>query len=193
VQCTLDFKTGGFIWTCLSNIISTCIREGPVNFLERGRVFAQLAEIATLVARYNVMESVYHQWPGMTVDKDYETSLVNLCVEVLRYLDTVYTHKYDVFGSNSADILQEIMQNINRADTACRGFSVTIVQDVLQRTLDELGEDDSDSDDTVEIQFGVKRRIEDVSDKEDESDGTAVGSQEVMAVKELPRAKRVKI
>jgi aminopeptidase-like protein len=138
------------------------------------------------------MESMYHQWPGMTIDKDYETSLVKLCVEALRYLDTVYTYKY-VMGSFSADILEEIMQNINKADTACRGFSVTIVQDVLQRTLDELEDDDSDSDETVKIQCGVKRRIEDISDQEDDSDGTAVGTQEVMAVKQLPRAKRVKI
>ena len=87
----------------------------------------------------------------------------------------------------------KIMQNINKADTDCRGFSVTIVQDVLQRTLDELEEDESDSDDTVEIQCGVKRRIEDVSDKEDDSDGTAVGTHDIMVVKELPSAKRVKI
>jgi hypothetical protein len=135
----------------------------------------------------------YHQWPGMTLDKDYKNSLINLCVEVLRYLDTVYTHKYDFSASFSADILEKIMQNINKADTACRGFSVTIVQDVLQRTLDELEDDDSDSDDTIELQCGVKRRIEDVSEKEDDSDGTEVGTQEVMAVKELPSAKRVKI
>jgi hypothetical protein len=139
------------------------------------------------------MESMYHQWPGMTIDKDYETSLINLCVEVLRYLDAVHTHKLYTVESFFADTLQKIMQNINKADTACRGFSVTIVQDALQRTLDELEEDDSDSDDTIEVQCGVKRRIEDVSDKEDDSDGTAVGTQEVMAVKELPRAKRVKI
>jgi hypothetical protein len=139
------------------------------------------------------MESMYHQWPGMTLDKDYETSLVNLCVDVLRYLDTLYMQKYYVTGSFSADILTKLMDNIQRADTACRGFSATIVQDVLQHTLDELEEDDSDSDDMVLVQCGVKRRIEDVSDQEDDSDGTAVGTQEVVAVKELPRAKRVKI
>jgi hypothetical protein len=164
------------------------------------------------------MESMYHQWPGMTLDKDYEASLINLCVEVLRYLDTVYTHntkttklsspgiltpddleeRLDGFvaqyiPSTQTVILQKIMQNINKADIACRGFSVTIVQDVLQRTLDELGDDDSDSDDTVEIQCGVKRRIEDVSDKEDDSDGTAVGTHDITAVKQLPSAKRVKI
>ena len=163
---------------------------GLINI--HARIFAaQLAEITILVARYNVMESMYHQWLGMTLDNDYETSLINLCVEVLRYLDTVYTHKYDFSESFSADVLQKIMQNINKADAACRGFSVTIVQDALQRTLDELEEDDSDSDDMVEIQCGVKRRIEDVSEKEDASGGTEVGSREPMAVKELPRAKRV--
>jgi hypothetical protein len=139
------------------------------------------------------MESMYHQWPGMTIDKDYEASLINLCVEVLRYLDAVHTHKYYTMRSNSADILQETIQNINKADTACRGFSVTIVQDALQRTLDELDDDDSDSDDTIELQCGVKRRIEDVWEKKYDSGGTEVGTQEVMAVKELPSAKRVKI
>jgi hypothetical protein len=149
--------------------------------------------MATIVARYNVMESVYHQWPGMTIDKDYEISLIRLCVEVLRYLDAVYTYKYDFSVLRSEGTLEKIMQNINKADIACRGFSVTIVQDVLQRTLDELEEDGSGSDDTVEIQCGVKRRFKDVSDKEDDSDGTAVGAYDITAVEELPRAKRVKV
>ena len=81
-------------------------------------------------------------------------------------------------------ILLKRMQNISKADRACRGFSVTIVQDVLQKTLDELEENDSDLDDTIDVQRGVKRRIEDISEEYDSdgSDGT-----------ELPSAKRVKI
>jgi hypothetical protein len=141
------------------------------------------------------MESIYHQWPGMTVDKGYENSLINLCVEVLRYLNAVYLQEYYDMGNFSTVSLETMMQHINKADADCRGFSVTIVQDVLQRTLDELEEDDSDSDsdDTVEIKCGVKRRIEDVSDKEDDSDGTAVGTHDITAVKELPSVKRVKV
>jgi hypothetical protein len=160
----------------------------------RWRVFAQLAEITTLVARYNVMESMYHQWPGMTLDKDYETSLIKLCVEVLRYLDRLYIYnKYYARELFFANDLQKIMQNINMADTACRGFSATIVKDVLQRSLDELGGDDSDDDEAVEVQCSLKRGIREVEEEEDDSDGTAVGSEEVMAVKEPPSAKRVKI
>jgi hypothetical protein len=38
------------------------------------------------VARYNIMESVYQQWEGMSLSPTYESGLIALCVHVLKYL-----------------------------------------------------------------------------------------------------------
>lgn len=99
------------------------------------------------------MESMYHEWPGMSLEKKYEDSLINLCTSVLQYLDKVMQVQ-PWLSSEPAENLASHAVRIAEADAACRGFTVTIVPEAVQsgtkRTL-EIGEDeeDSDSDSTV--------------------------------------------
>ncbi|KFY64950.1 hypothetical protein V496_02914 [Pseudogymnoascus sp. VKM F-4515 (FW-2607)] len=46
-------------------------------------VLSQIADIVSPIARYTVMESMYQQWPNMTLEKNYEGSLADLCVHIL--------------------------------------------------------------------------------------------------------------
>ena len=62
----------------------------------------------------------------------------------------------------------------------------------MQRTLDELDDDDSDSGETTGVELRVKRTIGGVSDNQNGFNNTTVGLQEVLAVESLPSAKRVK-
>jgi len=119
------------------------------------------------------MESMYHEWPGMTLEEKYEDSLMNLCTNVLQYLDKVMQAQ-PWLSSDPTENLASYAVKIAEADSACRGFTVTIVPDVLQR--DAL--------------HGTKRAIEIVEDDEDsDSDSTLVekGSESI------PTPKRVKV
>lgn len=122
------------------------------QILANSELLKELAEIATLVARYNVMESMYQQWPGMTLEANYEKSLIALSVEVLKYLDLLL----DVASLSERipfeGMLENFMVNVRDADIACRGFNVTIVNE------DEMG--------------GVLRAAKDVSDEDEDSDST---------------------
>jgi hypothetical protein len=120
------------------------------------------------------MESMYQQWPGMTLEKNYENSLISLCVHVLRYLNAVPSEEYNHEYKQAEEQLNACMSDINKADAACRGFTVTISDDVMNR--------------------GTKRKVEDVSDEDDDSHSTVVNEDEKekeTALEAPPRAKRI--
>ena len=100
------------------------------------------------------MESIYSQWPGMTLDKDYEDTLISLCVCILRYLDVVPNEDHDPGYEQVEDHLNACMVEINKADAKCREFAVTISHDVVHR--------------------GTKRKVEDFSDGDDDCDSMVV-------------------
>jgi hypothetical protein len=125
------------------------------EILRNKKSFENLSEIATLVARYNVLESMYRQWPGMSLESNYENSLIELCVHVLRYLDLALFARLDAGRQPFEAYLEVLMVKIREADVACRGFSVTIVNT-----------DESE---------GGERKVEDVSADEVDSDSTELG------------------
>jgi hypothetical protein len=125
------------------------------EILRNKKSFENLSEIATLVARYNVLESMYRQWPGMSLESNYENSLIELCVHVLRYLDLALFARLDAGRQPFESYLEVLMVKIREADVACRGFSVTIVNT-----------DESE---------GGERKVEDVSADEVDSDSTELG------------------
>ena len=66
------------------------MENASVEEIEKeGTILTVLADLATLVARYTVMENMYQNWPGMTLERNYEKSLVSLCVHVLTFLEMV--------------------------------------------------------------------------------------------------------
>jgi len=104
-----------------------------------------MANVATLVARYNVLESMYQNWPGMTLHKDYENSLISLCIHVLRYLSTVFSISNNAPQKSPLEGLAKIYASITKADQHCRGFTVTIQEDLQNLpmvNIEEMSEDD---------------------------------------------------
>ena len=119
------------------------------------------------------MESMYHEWPGMTLEKKYENSLINLCTKVLQYLDKVMQTQSWLSSDPTEDLTSHAVK-IAEADAACRGFTVTIVPEVVQR----------------DVVRGTKRTIEIVEDDEDsDSDSTLVEHELGL----IPTPKRIKV
>jgi hypothetical protein len=120
------------------------------QMMSNSHALANLSEIATLVARYNVLESMYQQWPGMSLEKMYEKSLVDLCINVLKYLDLALSHPPAPEQKDFEQRREALMVNIRSADIACRGFSVTIVNDDesvgKESKLEDIFTDEEDSD-----------------------------------------------
>ena len=143
---TLNFRIGAPAWTCVCKVIfylnDNYERDNP----NLERILAEMAYIATLMARYNVMESMYQQWPNMSLEKNYEDSLVELCMHVFRYLEAVMRLSYD---TTTGTMLREHFTKIHEADEKCRGFSVAIIDDEgvrrTKRTIDDVSDEDSDS------------------------------------------------
>ncbi|KAG0645974.1 Sterol uptake control 2 [Hyphodiscus hymeniophilus] len=153
MQETLQFKTGAFIWTCLCSVEHELLdHESTAQVLNNSQALADLSEIATLVARYNVLESMYQQWAGMSLEKAYEQSLIELCIHVLRYLDAVISRRSPAQQETVEQRRDTSIMNIRTADAACRGFSVTIVSgdkgERMEARLEDVSSDDDDSDST---------------------------------------------
>jgi len=135
------------------------------------------------------MESMYHQWPGLILDPNYEKELLDLCVVVLNYLDLIL-----VSGTGTSTSWAEIRIHerfIATADDKCRGFRVTILEELFMGDLSNSDLDQEEgSDDKLIVSAGLKRTMRDFEDEEevDLSGGTADRIQAVAKV-----AKRVKI
>jgi hypothetical protein len=110
-----------------------------------------------LVVRYNVLESMYQQWLGISLEPNYEKSLIALCVQVLRYLDmTLLSRRQLIRGIFEAE-LEALMGKIRETDSTCRGFSVTILTEEKSKVLG--------------------RKVEDVSTENEDSDKTEIGEE----------------
>ena len=127
------------------------------EILRNDKILENISEIATLVARYNILESMYQQWPGMSLEMNYRTSLIALCVHVLRYLDHALFAGLDSGRQPFSADLEALMVKIREADATCRGFSVTII--------------------SVDSNEEVRSKVEDVSADEDDSDSTEVAGE----------------
>lgn len=119
------------------------------------------------------MENIYAQWKGMSLEKDYEWSLINLSTDILIYLGALISRPTE---DDRITDMKSYFENIIESDTACRGFTVIV----------------SSESSSVE----QKRSIEDVSDDTDSSDdsaGTILGDDGNGEVQGMPSpAKRIK-
>ncbi|PVH67911.1 hypothetical protein DL98DRAFT_599988 [Cadophora sp. DSE1049] len=187
---TLKFRFGALVWVCFGEAVQSCqfIKDDLENYTTTMRYFA---DIATLTARYNVLESIYQQWSGMSLDPDYEKAIVDLCVLVLAYIARFLNS--GEAGSPRAHALDSQMGKIAEADAKCRGFTVTFS---IDRKVEDLSEDDSDSDDTVTDIKAKKRSFRDVSDNITKSARikTSVpdNNDASLPVAEEPASKRIK-
>ncbi|CZR67764.1 uncharacterized protein PAC_17663 [Phialocephala subalpina] len=161
---TLNFKVGTLAWFCIFRAI-VVLEHDSKDLNTYKDILEALADVAVLVARYNVMESMYQQWSGMTLESNYEDALILLCSEVLNFLNQAIL--LPPRRSSVSDQLMTVemgssIAKIEAADAACRGFSVTPLDSLLNRNVEDVSDEDSDSDSTVHESRGTKRGFEEV-------------------------------
>lgn len=109
-------------------------------------IYTQLEGIAGITARYVVMETLYRQAPEMSLQSYYQTALIMLCCEILKW----FVHAFSIsVPERGLDVLGKIWATINEMDRACQKFRITV----------DVPGDDSESE----------ADIEDVSDEGIES------------------------
>lgn len=134
-------------------------------------IFTILADIATLVARYNVLQSINHEWLTMNLDTDYEDSLIQICILIFRYLG--HASELVMQPTEKQDIISRIAQEIKLTDEHCRKFSFTIFgEEDLAREVAEVKEHQEERPQPSP----PKRKFHDISDGSQESDFDAANT-----------------
>ncbi|KAF7872724.1 uncharacterized protein EAF02_008795 [Botrytis sinoallii] len=172
---TIGLTIGAIAWACLLGAVENLLSHSTNWTVDyQIRIITEISEIVSIIARYTVMENIYTQWTGMTLDKDYEQSLINLSTRVLFYFGA-FVPSFSESSTNAN--MKPYFEKIIEADTACRGFTVIVSSKSTAIDRKRSFEDSSDdSDDTVD------------------SDGTILevdGNDEVDDM--LSSAKRIKI
>jgi hypothetical protein len=104
------------------------------------------------------MESIYSNWKGMSLEKEYESALIELSTHVLRYIGRML--KFSCWP-NGRSHMKGYLDEIRRADARCRGFSAVISTDDRREVEVEDVSDDSDSTlDIADVERDCKRKIE---------------------------------
>ena len=123
--------------------------------------FTNLQDIVAIIARYAVMENLYHQTGSalsLSLKPEYQSSLVSLCTTVLQFFATSFElgrklSQINIDGKHGEEQLvkrcDELVNEIKKMDRQCQGFRV-----LANTVREESG--DSGSEDVV---------IEDVSDE----------------------------
>lgn len=171
---TIGFKIGAIAWASLLIAVEDLFSiRTKLSIDLQIEIITELAEIASIIARYTVMENIYAQWKGMTLERDYKESLINLSTHILIYIGTLFSLPKDV-GVNLN--MKPYFHKVVEADTACRGFTVIFSSEIGARAVDQ------------------KRSIGDISDDSDESDDTVMKGDKEIGMKDshLP-AKRMRI
>ncbi|KAE9371464.1 hypothetical protein N431DRAFT_24725 [Stipitochalara longipes BDJ] len=193
VRSTVGFHIGAFAWMCLCAAMKSHLNtktDGDITHQEAK--FSAFVDVATLIARYTVMENMYQNWPGMSLEPKYEESLMSLCIQVLNFLGRLLCREDEL--DTVVWTVAEEMAKINKADAICREFKVTILQDQSSHALDDVLEEEPDSDGTLEELSSTKRRAEDSSADDTDSDSTEVGyNQKEVAVEGGMSSKRAKV
>lgn len=119
----------------------------------------KLATVASIIARYSVMENIFHGWTGMTLKPEFEAELVDLCVCVLQYLEAAHhilDHPSSIVSQYAVDWRYK---EVEIADKKCRSFTVLI-----------------DTIESGEIGKGVQgaEEISSSDDSDEEEDSTSI-------------------
>ena len=109
---------------------------------------SHLFVIVSIVARYSVMENLYHRNSGMRLHSDYQKSLLDLCTLILQYFATAFeSWLHHPAQKLEFEKCSKLIDSIKELDRTCQRFTVTV-----EMEGDEL-ESESDGD------------IEDISDE----------------------------
>lgn len=97
--------------------------------------FTQLQEIVAIVARYAVMENLYHQsGSALSLKSQYRSSLLYLCSTILEYFSVSLTLGRAIKDDDSTakerqrlgDGCEQLILSIREKDQACQRFQVIV-------------------------------------------------------------------
>jgi len=115
-----------------------------------------------MIARYAVMENLYHQNPTMTLRADYRAALLQLCCKIFEWFASAFKLANAV-RDDTVDVPLKSQragaawEEIKQMDQACQKFTVVVV---------EVKEEDSESEDGgAETPESEADDVEDVSDE----------------------------
>lgn len=134
-------------------LFETWDRSIPITDVEAiTKSFQQLQDLAGLLARYAVMENLYHQNASLTLTPEYRNGLQGLCISILQYFGNAIIVVRAAGKEESTSVVESrkncdvLINEIKEKDKACQGFRVVVDADK---------ESDTESEDT---------EIEDVGD-----------------------------
>lgn len=108
-----------------------------VEFENILKTFQQLNELVGLLARYAVMENLYHQLPAFRLTEEYRAALRDICVAIVTYFAHAFTVAHilrDPEGdrekaAESRRKCEELIETIKEKDEAGRRFRVVVEAD----------------------------------------------------------------
>jgi hypothetical protein len=114
--------------------------------------FTNLQDIVAIIARYAVMENLYHQTGGalsLSLKPEYKSSLVALCTTVLQFFATSFELGRKLSQINigrkhgEEDLVKrcdELVKEIKKMDRECQGFRVLV--DTVREESNDSGSED---------------------------------------------------
>jgi hypothetical protein len=119
--------------------------------------FTNLQDIVAIIARYAVMENLYHQTGStlsLSLKPEYQSSLLGLCSAVLQFFATSFElgrelSQINMGGKHGEEELvkrcDELVNEIKNMDRECQGFRVLV--DTAREESDDSGSEDVDFED----------------------------------------------
>jgi hypothetical protein len=190
VKSSFDFRVGAFVWT----LFCVALEEVKVSFhyylqsnfepwalltnpqivkadqqnskTRSDHILPHMAEIASLIARYNVMENIYIGSPNMTLDSTLQDSLLEMSVLVLLYIYTLMEYHISYESTREEDKalgeLDRYIGEIKAADYSCRQFTIRIFDGALadlpcsSDEEEDWEDEDNEGHDTLKARKKIK-------------------------------------
>jgi hypothetical protein len=102
-------------------------------------IYSQLEGIAGITARYAVMETLYRQARGMSLQSDYQAALIRLCCEILKWFATAFSVSGPFSVLRGLNVSGKLWATIKDMDRACQKFKIIVEApgDDIQSDVDE--------------------------------------------------------
>src|SRR5438045_3196503 len=112
-----------------SRLATIALLDRPLLINTAVKILHQLSDIVGIIARYAIMENLYSQTLDMTISPDYQSSLIELCSNILCWFSSAF-ELWEVAHLNEFvehDTISTITwERIKEMDVTCRKFNVTV-------------------------------------------------------------------
>ena len=137
------------------------------DFEAIAKSFQQLQDLDGLLARYAVMENLYHQNASLALTLEYRNGLQDLCVTILQYFGNALVVARNAGKEESTSVVESrqscnvLIDDIKEKDKACQRFRVVVdadgqsdtedaeIEHVSDGSWEDLGVDESSASEWV--------------------------------------------